>query len=446
MASPKLAVIGQGYVGLPLACALADKGNKVTGVDVDEKKVKAINSGRSPMVGKEPGLDELLKKVVKNGSLVAVTDIEKSRGSDAFFVCVDTPVGKDRKADLTILRSVSTSLGKVIGKGCLVSVESTLPPRTMIDVVMPLLEKGGLKAGRDFSVVHCPERVMPGRLLLNMKSYSRVLGGIDQASIDSALVYYRQLVEAEIFPTDLLSAELCKTVENTYRDVQIAFANEVALICEQLGADAYNVRRLVNTCPFRDMHLPGSGVGGHCLTKDPWLLLSAVKEADGLIARAREINDSMPDHLADLAQEALRAAGVGLKSANVTIMGLSFLRDSDETRNSPSKRVIDRFEGKTKLVVHDPFAQEQYKVRITRGMERALKGSDCAIFVTDHSEYLRLDLKRVKALMRTPIIIDGRNIFDNAKCSAAGFAYRGIGKGDLGQGFTSRRKGAKARP
>ncbi|MDD1771058.1 MAG: nucleotide sugar dehydrogenase, partial [Methanomassiliicoccales archaeon] len=365
-------------------------------------------------------------------------------GSKAFFVCVDTPVGKDKKADLTILKTVSVQLGKVLGKGCLVSVESTLPPRTMTDVVIPLLEEGqGLKAGRDFHVVHCPERVMPGRLLLNMKSYSRVLGGIDQASIEAALVYYRQLVEAEIFPTDLTSAELCKTVENTYRDVQIAFANEVALICEQLGADAYNVRRLVNTCPFRDMHLPGSGVGGHCLTKDPWLLLSAVNEADGLISRARQINDSMPEHLADLVEESLKEAGIKLKDARLSVMGLSFLRDSDETRNSPSKVVIDRFDGKAKaVVVHDPFAQESYKVKITRQVEEALRGSDCAIFVTDHSEYLRLDLKRIKAQMRTPIIVDGRNIFNAEKCRAAGLAYRGIGKGAKPK-VTSGRKGGK---
>jgi UDP-N-acetyl-D-mannosaminuronic acid dehydrogenase len=442
MAGSRLAVVGLGYVGLPLACALADKGNAVIGVDIDAKRVKKINGGRSPMVGKEPGLDELLAKVVRDGRLTAVEDIRKASGADAFFVCVDTPVGKDHKADLNILKTVSRQLGEVIGKRCLVSIESTLPPRTMADVVIPLLQNAqGLKAGRDFHVVHCPERVMPGRLLLNMKSYSRVLGGIDQASIEAALVYYRQLVDAEIFPTDLLSAELCKTVENTYRDVQIAFANEVALICEQLGADVYEVRRLVNTCPFRDMHIPGSGVGGHCLTKDPWLLLSAVKEPDGLISTARGINDSMPDHLTKLALDCLKEKGIALKNAKIALMGLSFLRDSDETRNSPSKTVIDRLNKKTKLAVHDPFAQEEYKVKTTRSIEKALKGSDCAIFVTDHSEYLKLDLNWIRKLMRTPIIVDGRNIFSAEACRAAGFTYRGIGKG-VASKVISRRKGA----
>jgi len=189
------------------------------------------------------------------------------------------------------------------------------------------------------------------------------------------------------------------------------------------------------------MHLPGSGVGGHCLTKDPWLLLSAVEETDGIIERARNINDSMPIHLAELAEEGLKEEGIALKDARVTVMGLSFLRDSDETRNSPSKTVIDRLNEGTELVVHDPFAQEGYRVKITRSIEKALKGSDCAIFVTDHSEYLKLDLVKVKKLMRTPMIVDGRNIFSAEKCRAAGFTYRGIGKG-VPPEVTSRRKGA----
>lgn len=431
MAPPKLAVIGLGYVGLPLACMLAEAGNDVTGVDIDKQKVAIINSGKSPMAGKEPGLDELLAKVIKEERLKAVSDIRSAGHAEAFFVCVDTPVGEDHKANLTILRTVAKDLGNVIRKGALVSIESTLPPRTMTDIVIPLIEKGQkLRAGKDFMIVHCPERVMPGRLLFNMKNYSRVLGGFDQASIEAATRYYKQLISAEIFPTDLLSAELCKTVENTYRDVQIGFANEVALLCEQLGADAYKVRRLVNTCPFRDMHIPGSGVGGHCLTKDPWLLLGKSEHPeDTLIAKARSINDSMPEHLAQLALESLRANGVDPAKAKVSVMGLSFLRDSDETRFSPSKVVIEKFVATSKVVVHDPFVKEAYKAPLVRTLKEALEGSDCAIFVTDHSEYLALDLKLIRSWMRTPIIVDGRNIFDAKKCAAAGFFYLGIGKG-----------------
>ncbi len=431
MANPKLAVVGLGYVGLPLACMLADAGNDVIGVDVDERKVATISSGRSPMAGREPGLDELLAKVVKNGRFKAVSDIRLAREAQAFFVCVDTPVNEDHRADLSVLKSVARDLGAIIGKGSLISIESTLPPRTMTDVVIPLIEKArDLRAGRDFMIVHCPERVMPGRLLYNMKNYSRVLGGLDKDSVDAALRIYRTLVSAEIYPTDLLSAELCKTVENTYRDVQIGFANEVALLCEQLGADAYEVRRLVNTCPFRDMHVPGSGVGGHCLTKDPWLLLGKSEHPeDTLIAKARAINDSMPEHLAQIATECLRDNRLDLAKAKVSVMGLSFLRDSDETRFSPSKTVIDRFLATSTVIVHDPFVKDAYKAPLVTDLREALEGSDCAIFVTDHSEYLSLDLKLMKSWMRTPIIVDGRNIFDAEKCVAAGFYYRGIGKG-----------------
>ena len=333
-----MAVVGVGYVGLPLACVLADSGFSVAGVDVDVQRVQTINSGQSPIVGKEPGLEELLAKVIGNGRLRATTDILECVGMDAYFMCLDSPIGEDKKPRLDVLRQESMNVGKVLKKGALVSVESTLPPRTMHDMVIPQLESGsGMKAGRDFHVVHCPERVMPGRLIHNMRNYSRVIGSLDATSIEKARYYYSKVTGGELFETDLLSAEICKTAENAYRDVQIAFANEVALICEEVGADSFEVRRLVNTCPFRDMHVPGAGVGGHCLTKDSWLLMSRSRRGEpSVIAGARRINDLMPLHMVQLAEEALVEAERPLKDARISVMGLAFLRDSEETRNSPA--------------------------------------------------------------------------------------------------------------
>jgi len=203
----------------------------------------------------------------------------------------------------------------------------------------------------------------------------------------------------------------------------------VAMVCEELGADAFEVRKLVNTCPFRDMHVPGSGVGGYCLPKDPWLLLSSAKHSKKeVIPAARRVNDYMPLHMIGLIWKGLRERGVSDR-ARIAIMGLSFLRDSDDTRNSPSLVVINGLVEEHDLIVHDPFVQRPYRVEMVRDAEVALKGADCAVFVTDHSCYKDLDLARVKELMRTPIIVDGRNIFDAGMCRRMGFTYKGVGKG-----------------
>ncbi|MGD0818858.1 MAG: UDP binding domain-containing protein [Methanomassiliicoccales archaeon] len=240
------------------------------------------------------------------------------------------------------------------------------------------------------------------------------------------------MVQAEIHPTDLLSAEISKTAENAYRDVQIAFANEVALLCEKLGADAFEVRRLVNTCPFRDMHIPGSGVGGHCLPKDSWLLLSGVPGNNAkVIPDARAVNESMPHHLGELAREAMLKAKVSSVRPKVAVMGLAFLRDSDDVRESPAIKVIDDMKDDYELIVHDPFVKNSYKVDLTRNLETALMGADCAIFVTDHTAYRTLDLQKVKRLMRTPAIVDGRNLYNQHDAERKGLVYLGIGKGSI---------------
>ena len=431
MANEKVAVVGIGYVGLPLACVLAESGFKTVGIDVDKRRIDMINSGVCPIVGDEPGLPELLKKVIADGGFRASANPQDLGTSDAVFVCVDTPIGPDKNPKLEILKSAVTTVSRSMKKGVLVSIESTLPPGTMTSIVIPILEKeSGLRVGKDFLLCHCPERVMPGKLLNNMRKVERVLGGFDSESIKRGAYFYSRIVQAEIHPTDLLSAEISKTTENAYRDVQIAFANEVALLCEKLGADAFEVRRLVNTCPFRDMHIPGSGVGGHCLPKDSWLLLSGVPENKAkIIPDARSVNESMPHHMAELAKEVMLQANVTSIRPKVAVLGLAFLRDSDDTRESPALKIIDDLMDDYELVVHDPMVINPYKVHLTRDLEEALLGADCAIFVTDHSAYRTLDLQKVKKWMRTPAIVDGRNLFNRHDAERNGIAYVGIGKG-----------------
>ncbi len=429
----RIVVVGVGYVGLPLLCTFAGAGFQSTGVDINKERVELINKGICPVIGDEPGLSDLLKERVEFGNLRATTDYDSCDEADGIFVCVDTPIDEKKKPILDSLKKAVSEIGMHIKEGAMVSIESTIPPGTMYDVVIPLLENSsGLEAGKDFSVVHCPERVMPGRLLLNLTSYDRVLGGLDEKSIELGVHFYSSFMKGQLHPTDLLSAEITKTIENTYRDVQIAFANEVALACEKLGADAFEIRRLVNTCPFRDMHIPGAGVGGYCLPKDPWLFASSVPNLRlKLIPTAREINESMPRHMVQLIREGIKESGKRMRASKITILGLAFLRDSDDTRNSPAFSIIDALSESAELVVHDPLVERKYKVPLTKDLKEALKDSDCAVLVTDHSVYREMDLDFMRSLMRTPFIVDGRNVFNAAKAREKGFIYKGVGKGSV---------------
>jgi UDP-N-acetyl-D-mannosaminuronic acid dehydrogenase len=323
MALDKVAVVGLGYVGIPLASLLANRGFDVYGLDAVRDRADTVGRGDLPFKGEEHGLRELLKKAVKKGVLRTGTSHEGLGDRDTIFVCVDTPIDPSRRPDNSRLEDAVRNIGRNMKKGALVVVESTLAPGTMAGPVTRILEKeSGLKVGRGFKLAHCPERVMPGRLLYNITHYDRVVGGYDKASVRRAMAIYSKLTKGKLHPTDLTTAEIVKTAENAYRDVQIAFANEVALICEKLGSDAFEVRRLVNTSPFRDMHVPGAGVGGHCLPKDPWLLAHSGREANPkLIPTARTINDSMPFHMLDLAADLLREKGLRLEDSAVAVRG-----------------------------------------------------------------------------------------------------------------------------
>lgn len=431
MAQEKVAVVGLGYVGIPLAALLASKGCEVVGIDVLDDRVRRINRGELPLKGDEPGLEILLSKQVRRGSLKASSSFEACKTSDIVFICVDTPIDADRRADNSNLRTAVESVARNMSRGALVVVESTLAPGTMIGVVKPEIESGsGLKAGKDFALAHCPERVMPGRLLKNITTYDRVIGGLDKRSLRRACAIYSKLTRGKLHTTDLTTAEIVKTAENAYRDVQIAFANEVALISEKLGADAFEVRRLVNTCPFRDMHVPGAGVGGHCLPKDPWLLATAGRAANPkLIPTARAVNDSMPFHVLDLADDALSAVGLRVEDAVVTVLGVSFLQDSGDSRNSPSLPVIESLKRAKELRVHDPYIDEFAGFKAEKDLRRGLSGADAAIFMVAHKEYLQLTPAALRKIMRTPTVVDGRNIFDAKRMARAGITYRAVGKG-----------------
>jgi len=425
----KLAVIGLGYVGLPVACEFARTGFSVLGVEVQAERAEKINAGICPIEGKEPGLQELVFKTVQNGRLRATREYQDLRLQDVILICVETPVDENNIPQYRALRNALANLGKVLKTGALVIIESTIAPGTMSRVALPILEESSnLRVNRDFFLGACPERVMPGKLLANLRNMSRVVGGFSPETAEVMAALYRHVVEADLDPTDCITAELVKTVENAYRDVQIAFANEVALICESAGGDVWKVRELVNKSPGRSMHMPGAGVGGHCIPKDPWLLAYGVEEngrRPQIIPAARAVNNGMPFHMADLVEQALLEAGLALQDARVLVLGYSYLEDSDDTRNSPSEILVDHLRKKgAEVLIHDPYVPGYQGAVLQKA-----RGCDVAILMVKHQAYRSLELEELRAVMRAPILVDGRAVFTRQQASRAGFVFRGVGVG-----------------
>jgi len=407
--SAPVGVVGLGYVGLPVACAFAAAGYHVVGIELRSDRVEQINAGVCPIQGQEPGLAELLAKVVATGQLHASTDAADLGDRDVILVNVETPVDDDHVPQYCALRAALTSVGCAMKRGVLVIVESTIAPRTMDDLVRPLLEEvSGLTVNQDFFLGHCPERVMPGRLLQNLRTVSRTVGGMTPETAQVMASLYRQVVAADLDLTDCLTAELVKTVENAYRDVNIAFANEVALICEAIGGDVWKVRDLVNKSPERNMLLPGAGVGGHCIPKDPWLLAYAARVRDvplRLIPAARAVNDAMPHHVADMVVEALAEAGRAIQGAKVAVLGYAYLENSDDTRNTPTVPLVQRLlELGAEVAIHDPHVPEY-----SSPLPDVLSGVDAVVLMVRHDVYRQLAAALPAGRDGWPIIVDGRH-------------------------------------
>ena len=447
----KMVVVGMGYAGIPVAALFADvPGFTVIGVQRRSKrsgwKIDWLNEGKNPIGGDEPGLSELVARVVKKRTLKVVDDISTCKDAEVVLIDVQTPTDANRTPSYDSLKEVSENVGKYMKPKTLVVVESTVAPGTTDNIVKPMLEKSShMKAGKDFYLAFCYERVMVGRLIKNMVGLPRIVGGVDEESTKRAVELYSHIVKAKLHSTDALTAEVTKVVENTYRDVNIAFANEVAMICESLGVDAFKVRELVNTLPndpanpasnpIRNMHYPGAGVGGHCLPKDGWLLkygldtFGKFKFIPKVIVSTREVNDSMPRHVADLVEDALAEHGKKIKGAKVAILGVAFLENCDDTRNTPSAEIYHELKKRgAKPVLHDPIVRD-FDLPFTKDLDEALLNADAVVLSTKHKEYLQLDLKSLRSKLATPVLIDGRNAFTMDAAAKAGLTYRGIGKG-----------------
>ena len=406
-----------------------------------------MNSGECPFEGDEPGLAELIHRVAVEKRTFRVTDdYAACAEADVILIDVQTPTDAEHVPHYESLRAVSAEAGRRLQPGALVIIESTVAPGTTQNVVQPILEReSGLTVGQDFYLAFSYERVMPGKLLEYITDFPRVVGGIDEESTRRAVDLYRHIVRAELTPTDVLTAEMAKVVENAYRDVNIAFANEVALLCERMGVNVFEVRELINARPDRHMHLLGAGVGGHCLPKDSWLLQYGVRAYGDdapemqLIPLARTINDGMPAHVLKLIRESLHERGLKLAGARVAILGVSYLENADDTRNTPAAALAQLLiEHGAQVTAHDPYVRAPdwkrvlgngHDVPLTADLDDALRGADCAALVTRHREYAEMAPERLRAVMRTPTVVDGRNVFDVGEWVKGGLVMRALGKG-----------------
>ncbi len=412
-------VIGLGYIGLPTASILTSNGFVVTGVDIDQSVVDTVNSGEIHI--EEPGLRTLVNAAIASGNLRAGTEPVPA---DIFFIAVPTPLTEDKRADIGYVKDAAERITPYLEPGNLVILESTSPPGTCCDVLKPILEKSGLVVGKDIGLAHCPERVLPGKILKELIANDRVIGGFDPDSAKRAAEVYSRFVEGRIFLTSATTAETVKVIENTFRDVNIALANETALICEKLGIDAAEVARLANRHPRVNMHAPGPGVGGHCISVDPWFLVELFPDATELIGTARRRNDSMPGHCVRTIMSLLQ----WVDAPKVAALGLAFKGNVDDIRESPALEVVDqlRAEG-VEVAAHDPHVKTA-PIDLF-GLDECLDNADCVVLLTDHAEYKLVDPVHAARLVRNAFLFDTRNALDHGAWREAGFEVRVLGSG-----------------
>lgn len=413
----KISVLGLGYIGLPTACMLANNGFEVLGVDIDEEIINKLNSERLHI--EEPELEKIFLNAFKNRKLKVSLELEKS---DVFIIAVPTPLNYQNKADLSYVISATKKIEDKIEKGNLVILESTSPPGTTRNIVGKIITNStGLLAGKDYYLAFCPERVLPGKIVYELENNDRIVGGIDNKSAEITKDIYKTFVKGKIFLTDLETSEFVKLAENTYRDINIAFANELSLICRDYGIDVREVIKYANMHPRVNILNPGPGVGGHCIAVDPWFILENTGRKDTLIEKSRNINNNMPFIISQRIEEIVNK----YKEPKVTIFGFSYKENVGDTRESPAV-VINNELIKRKIMVsiYDPLViNTKYNLS---GLEDSVNGSDLILLFSGHSIFKEIDLVFVSNLMRNRNIFDTRNFFNKTIMEKLGFNYYNI--------------------
>lgn len=414
----KLCVLGLGYIGLPTAAIFATNGFEVLGADINPHLVDTVNRGRLPI--EEPGLKTVVNAAVNSGNLRASTEPAEA---DVFLIAVPTPLTEDKKADLSYVISAAESIVPFLRRGNLVILESTSPPGTTRDRLTPILERSGLKAGAGLLVAHSPERVLPGRIIKELIQNDRVIGGVDRESAEAAKALYQKVCEGQIYTTDATTAEMVKVMENTYRDVNIALANELAKICESIGISAWEVIRLANRHPRVNLHWPGPGVGGHCLAVDPWFVVEKTPDIAQIIALSRRTNDGMPEHVAARVASLLP----DVPEPKVAVLGVSYKGNIDDARESPALGILAGLRRRgIDFAIYDPHVRD-FEHDLS-GLTEAFSGADCVILVADHEEFKFLHPQQIGRRMRTRILLDTRHFLDHRLWREHGFEAHVLGE------------------
>ena len=430
-----LAVVGLGYVGLPVALLAQEKGWNVLGVDIDTAKVDAINKGESPF--EDAALTEALKKY----PITASTNPEVISQADVIVIAVPTPVKENHDPDLGPLTSAIESILPHLKAGQVLSVESTINPGVMDSVVVPLLRtrtdirlETDAGEGDPLYLVHCPERINPGDTKWTIRTIPRVIGGYSTEGVTKGKEFYESILEADVQPMESVTeAEAVKIFENTFRDINIAFVNEMAKSFDRLGVDVVNVIKGASTKPFAFLaHYPGNGVGGHCISVDPYYMIKRAREVGfdhKFLKLAREINDSMPQYTLELMDHGLQKLGLNASDVKIALLGLAYKRDIDDTRESPAltmrKLLEDR---KLNIRVFDPHVKELSTVD---SLDAALDGVDVVMIATNHTEFQNTLTPEYLTAKGVKLVVDGRNSLDADAIENAGIAYYGVGRSNL---------------
>lgn len=433
----KICVIGLGYIGLPTASTFAAHGVYVLGVDIQPEVVQTLNRGEVHI--HEPGLRDAFSKALETGRFKAALKPEEA---DAFVIAVPTPFKEHetgehqgvtyKLADMRAVISAAESIVPYLKKGNLVVLESTSPPRTTIDLIAPILEKSSLKAGSDFHLCYSPERVLPGQILRELIENSRVIGGVTSESAQAGAGLYSIFVKGQIIQTDATTAEMVKLMENTYRDVNIAIANEFSRLADRFGVNVWEAVSLANLHPRVKILNPGPGVGGHCISVDPWFFVEAAPELTPLIYHSRQVNDAQPHFVADTVKRAIGP----LKGKKIAALGLAYKPDVDDLRESPAVEVVHLLQGEgANVLAYEPFKTDAKLpgISITPNLDAAIRDADALVLLVSHSEFLKLSPDSVAKITRARIAIDTVNGWDSSQWQSAGIRIVKLGSGKPGQ-------------
>ncbi len=414
--SAKVGVVGLGYTGLPLAVAFSEAGFRVLGVDVQQKKVDLINKGQSDITDLD---DDRLSAIVAQNLLEVTIDQARLREVDAIRICVPTPLTKTKEPDLSYVVSESEEISKHLQKGQLVVLESTTYPGTTREVILPILERSGLKAGLDFCLAYSPERIDPGNKKYSIANTPKIVGGIDSQSTKITELLYHQIADTVIPVSCPEVAEMTKVFENVFRNVNIALVNELAQLCEKMDISVWEVINAASTKPFGYMPFyPGPGVGGHCIPLDPHYLANKAREYDfhtRFIELAAEINENMPYYTVSRIMDALNSRGKSLNGAKVLVLGTAYKKDVADVRESPSLRVVQLLrERGAEVSYNDPYIPKiqlaQNTLTSVELTDESLSAVDCVIIATSHSCY---DLEQIVASSK--LVFDTRGVTRDLK-------------------------------